>query len=250
MPPAFDVEGRGAVHLRAGVAVFDGEFGEGGGNIERGQGRRGFGDQFGLRHHFLHQIGEELQFQRQRFSGGLGDFLLKIGKFGGCEARGVRHRLAVDESLFISVELVGVRGRGLDVIAEDVVVLDLEAGDAGFLRVFRLQSCDMAAAVVAELHEFVELRRIAAGDKAAVARQHGQIGGEGALELVDQRMVRAPQGERLKRGFEALRQVVRVDEFVQLHGLRQGVADGGKVARAAALEAEAGDGALDVGAVL
>ncbi len=73
--------------------------------------------------------------------------------------------------------------RGLDEIAEKVVVLDLELPDAGFVGVGRLQSRDHAAAFVAQASRFVERGRRAWADEPAVALEKRQIVGERGLEI-------------------------------------------------------------------
>ena len=61
--------------------------------------------------------------------------------------------------------------RYLDVIAEHVVVADLQIRDAGLAGIAALERGDQLAALVTERLELVELRRVARRDKAAVARQ-------------------------------------------------------------------------------
>ncbi len=58
---------------------------------------------------------------------------------GGAEARGVRHRLAPREAQRGEIELVGVRRRHLDVVADHVVVPDLQRRHAGRRPVLGLQ---------------------------------------------------------------------------------------------------------------
>jgi hypothetical protein len=63
--------------------------------------------------------------------------------------------LAVDEKLFLRHQLFGVRGRDFDIIADDVVVLDLKACRAAFFGVVLLKRAMTPAAVVAQRDELV-----------------------------------------------------------------------------------------------
>ena len=76
----------------------------------------------------------------------------------------------------------GLLGGRVDVIAEDVVVLKLQAGDAGFLGVARLQSGDDFAAIVAQCACFIERRVVARSDEAAIAGEQRQIWRERAAQ--------------------------------------------------------------------
>ena len=98
---------------------------------------------------------------------------------------------------FARQQLVGLRRRHFDVIADHLIVPDLEVRRAAGCRIFLLQTGDQLAAVVAQRDKLIKLRRIASRDEISVARQQRQIGGKRALQPVDQRMMFA---KRLRRG--------------------------------------------------
>jgi hypothetical protein len=72
------------------------------------------------------------------------DALLEIGKLGGGEAHRAGHRLAMDEGR-IGPQLLAVLRVDLDVVAQNVIVAELERGDAGRRGVARLQRRDVLA---------------------------------------------------------------------------------------------------------
>ena len=82
---------------------------------------------------------------------------------------------------------LALRLRRLDVIAEKIVVLDLELADARLLRVRGLHLGDHAAAFVAERAGFVERRGRARAHEAAVAPDERQVVGERAFEIAFER---------------------------------------------------------------
>jgi hypothetical protein len=69
----------------------------------------------------------------------------------------------------------GLLGRRVDVIAKHAIVLELQAGDAGFFGVAGLQSGDDLAAVVTQRARFIEYGIVSRRDETAVAREQRQI---------------------------------------------------------------------------
>ena len=112
-----------------------------------------------------------------------------------------------------------------------------------------LQRRHDAARVVAQLPCFVEGEVVAGADEASVARHQRQVVGEGGAEQHAQARVDAPgvRGGPGQRGGE-LRLVEQAPG--QRAGGGQAVAQGGQVARAAAAEAQARQGAGHVGRAL
>ena len=88
---------------------------------------------------------------------------------------------------------LALRLRRLDVVAEHVVVTDLELADAGLPGVSRLQVGDDPPALVAQGARLVERRQRAGADEAAVAFDERQVVGERRLEA---RQSSAPQSAR------------------------------------------------------
>ena len=126
---------------------------------------------------------------RQGPVGGVGDLGLEIGKLRRCEAHGAGHGLAVEEACLGSVPLrhrPGIARCDLDEISKDIVVLDLQRSDAGFLGVALLERGDHATRLVAQGAHFVQLAMATIAQETAiplqkrkVVGQHaGQFGGE------------------------------------------------------------------------
>src|SRR5262249_51198274 len=134
--------------------------------------------------------------------------------------------------------------------AEHVVVPDLQVGNAGLPAIARLELEDQLAAVVPERAELVELGAIALGDEAAVAGHERQVGAERALEPLDQHPVMAELGGERREIARARQAVLDLEPRAQRLGGGQPVAQAGEIARAAAAEAEARQGAADIRAAL
>ena len=131
--------------------------------------------------------------------------------------------------------------RDLDEIAKNVVVPDLERGGPGVGGIARLQAGHRLAAVVAERPEPVEFAVITGGHEAAVASGQGQFG----AECRSQRGNGPVMAPECGAGFRQQRRR-GIQQAGNLARERERVADGRQVARAAASEAEAREGPLDV----
>jgi hypothetical protein len=77
-----------------------------------------------------------------------------------------------------------VRLRDLDVVAEDLVVADLERADAGARALARLELGDPALAVVAKRAKLVDLGRVAGADEIALPRARGRRVDERAADEI------------------------------------------------------------------
>ena len=185
MAALLHVEGAAVVDQRPAPALGDREIGERGGRVERGEGLRREGQRFGARRHLADEIVEHGELEGERLVGGAGDALLEIAERHGGEAHGARHGLAVDEGGVLQ-QLVGMGAGGLDVVAEHVVVADLQGRYSGIAAIAAFQLDDQAAAGVAQGAQLVELRRIGRRDEAAVAGEQRQIGGERAGQAIHQ----------------------------------------------------------------
>ena len=93
-----------------------------------------------------------------------------------------------------------VRVRDLDVIAEDLVVADLERGDFRALDLARLEARDPALAVALDRAQLVEFGGIAFADEAAFLQEHRRVGGDGGA---DERARLVHRVEPLADGAEA-----------------------------------------------
>src|SRR5262249_15029747 len=152
MPSAHDLEPAPGIDPWPAPALDRRELRKPGGRIEESQGECRARDLLAARERFGDEIVEELQLQCQGLVGGGQDFALELAQLRRCEAHGARHGLAMNETL---PELRRLRRRHLDVIAEDVVVPDLEARDAALRGVAALQARDETAALVAQALELV-----------------------------------------------------------------------------------------------
>ena len=126
---------------------------------------------------------------------------------------------------------------------------DLQGAHAGLLGVAGLQGGDHAARFVAQRARLIE-RRIAAGaHESAVALEQRKLVGKRVRKLGGERRIRPPQRRRGLR--ELGRQRAILHECLRDHARRSDpVADGGKVARAAAPEHESRQRAGEIGRCL
>ena len=237
MAAAFDGEGERSVDLGPAIALGLGENREGGGDVEHGERLGDRADGLGRIGDRLRELVEDREFDGERPFAGAGDPRLEVGELGGGEADGAGHGLAVDETgvLRRRQEAFGVVGADLDEIAEHVVVLDLQTANLGLAGVARLQAGNHPAALVAEPPRLVELGVVAVADEAAVALQMRQIWPERGGEGFDQPGRRRGDGGR-RRG--DLLGEGAVQPAGDPPGGGETVADGGEIARAAAVEGE------------
>ena len=247
MAALLHVEGAAVIDQRPAPAPGDREIGERGSRVERGEGPRGERQRFGARRHLADEIVEHGELEGERLVGGAGDALLEIAERHGGEAHGARHGLAVDEGGVLQ-QLVGMGAGGLDVVAEHVVVADLQGRYSGVAAIAAFQLDDQPAAVVAQGAQLVEFRRIGRRDEAAVAGEQRQIGGERAGQAIDQLDVMAEIAAHARQPRRQRRQLRRpFEQRAQFRRFGQRIADGREIARAAAAEAEARERALEIG---
>ncbi len=81
--------------------------------------------------------------------------------------------------------------RHFDVIAEHVVVPDLERRDTSLTGIAPLQFRDQLARIVAQAAQLIQFARIFFRDEAAIARIERQVLRQGARQHIDQRVMRA-----------------------------------------------------------
>ncbi len=83
----------------------------------------------------------------------------------------------------------GMGGRGFDEIAQHVVVLDLQRGDARLGNVIGLHGGDDAAAFVAQLAGFIQFGVITRCDETAITGQQRRFGDKRVVQQVNQRVM-------------------------------------------------------------
>ena len=134
-------------------------------------------------------------------------------------------------------------GGCFDEIAQHVVVLDLEALHAGLADEIGLHSGDHAATLVAQPAGLVEFLVMARRDIAAVAGQKRRLGHERLVQQVDQRVMADQRGCGLAQN----RARILGHQGGNRRALAQTGADGGQIARAAAIKCDARQGAVHIG---
>ena len=143
-----DLEGAALVDLRL-CPVFRGrKVGKSGGKIGFGQRAGGGGDGAGLGKDLAFQGIIVTLFNLQRVVGGVEDSRFQLVQRKGGKADLPGGGLAVDEQIGHRAQAVFMGGRDFDEVAQDVVVLDLQAGNAGFFGVVGLHAADDATAFV------------------------------------------------------------------------------------------------------
>ncbi len=197
------------------------------------------------------QLGEHLLLEAERAIGRGDDAALGLHQLGRGEADGAGHGLAMPEGVRQGLAQQSLRlcVRHLDVEAQDVVVAHLEGPDAGLLQVLGLQRRHHLAAVVAQRAGLVEIGAETRSHEAAVAALMRGIVDQRTGEQVGKvapasRQASGDVGERLRQA-DAAGAVTQQTRACR--GRRQPVAHGSQVARASALQGEAGDGPRDVG---
>ena len=152
-----------------GPVALDGELRERGGDVDIGDRRAEGSKALAFGKTGVAQPLEGVELERQRPVGGRGDPRLELDERVGGEAQRPGHGLAVDEGRVEGglEQRLALRLRRLDVVAEEVVVPDLELPDARLLDIGRLHLGDHPPALVAERARLVERRQAARADEAA-----------------------------------------------------------------------------------
>jgi hypothetical protein len=177
---------------------------------------------------------------------GVEDLGFHLGQFDRGKADLVRGGLAVDKGFGQGgrQHFIGM-GRGyFDEIPQDVVMLDLEGGNACGRHELLLHLGDNAAAFVAQGADLVQFGVIAGCDKSAITGQKRWFGDQRLIQQVDQ-IIMAPQ--TLDGLGQEIGQIRGIGFFCQLAGFCQTVADGSQITRAATVKREAGQGAFKIG---
>ena len=141
---------------------------------------------------------EDFQFAGEGPVGGCRQVTFQFSKFGGGEPHRLRRCLAMNE-LFVLHQLFSMCVANIDMIAEDIVVLDLERGNAGRLAITLLQGRNQPAAFIAKPAQLVQRRIKAAAYKSAVPCQQWRIIGKRRRQLCRQR------GRSHHRGMQAVK---------------------------------------------
>ena len=160
-----DLDDAGLVHVGAAVVVSHRHGGEGGQGIDLRHRRGGFLDAGGRVGDLLTQLREQLVFQGHHPLGGRQDLVLQILQLLGDEPLAVHQCLLADVCIRHLV-LKGVAD--FNVIAEHLVVADLQGADAGGLFLLGLHLRDDALAALQDVPQAVHLFVKAVPDEAAL----------------------------------------------------------------------------------
>ena len=145
------------------------------------------------------KILEHLVLKRQRSFGGLQDLRCLFRQFGARKPHRTCQGLTVNKGLRMGRlhQFIAVFGADIDMIAEHIVVFDLEAGDPCLAAVFYLKRRDQSPAFAAQRPEFVERCMVLFSHEATVAGQERRFRHKGFLQLIQQPMIRVQPGQRL-----------------------------------------------------
>ena len=183
MPSVAHTNPQTSVDCGAHVAAMPCDFRQRHHRVEFANGASGFEDRRGVRLQVAQQLREnlELEFLERRFR--RQNLALEFLERGRGEALGADQSLL---ALVVGGHALEIRFRDLDVVAENIVVADLQRRDAGALALCRLQFCDHAARAGREAAQFVDLGAQASANHVAVARIDGRLVGQRRCDLRDQ----------------------------------------------------------------
>ena len=169
MAAVVDLDHAGIVHHRAAVAVFDRDDGKRRERVKLRDRGGGLLDALGARADLVAQGGEDLVFERVVTLPRGQDLLLQVLELLRDVALAVDERLLAD----VGVGHLILEGIGdLDVVAEDLVVADLQRADAGAFLFLRFNGGEQPLAAGENVVQAVDLGVEALADEAALA--HGE----------------------------------------------------------------------------
>ena len=197
MAAGLDLEDRLGGDLGATVAVPGGQLGQSGQHVELGQDSARLDQARGFGRDPVAQGREQLVFELEGALLGPGDLVLVFLELGGDVALGVLDGLLADVVAGDAPALgLGLGVRDLDVVAEDLVVSDLEALDSGPANLVGLKLGDPRLTPLGVRTQLVELRVVAVADQAAFLDGQRRVVVEGRFDL-------GPDlGTELERGLE------------------------------------------------
>ena len=96
-------------------------------------------------------------------------------EFVGGKPRRARHGLAMTEKVAHGNQLVGMRLRHFDEIAQHAIMLDLELRHIRLLAILGFQACDDAAGFMRQRAQFIQRRMDIGFYEAAIAGEIGRL---------------------------------------------------------------------------
>ncbi len=150
----------------------------------------------------------------KRVNAGFGDAARFLMQGERVEAHGAGHSLTMGEAAVGFQQLIRVTLGHFDEIAEDVVVLDLEGGDACLLSIFCFKRGDCPARIARDPAQFVQRRVIAGGDISALSPLSGRRRHQRPFEMIHQRAMAAEIGQQR---FKQHRQILPPRKPIRSH---------------------------------
>src|SRR5208282_3190268 len=187
MPSLADAHSARGIHRGPHVAAPARDFGQRRERIELAHRARRFEYRAALSLQVAQQFGEELQLQLAQARLRRKNLAFQFLQSRRGEALGADQRLL---ALVVGRSAIEMALGYLDVVAEDVVVTDLERGNAGARALGRLQLRDYRARARGERAQLVDLGVEAAMDDVAVARIYRRLVADGRVDLLDQGRIR------------------------------------------------------------
>ena len=239
MTPLLDQQPGSVVHHGPDVAALRRQGGEGDEHVEFGESLGSLLQQRYLVRDLIPQGGEDLVFEIDGPLPGVENFVLVFLELGSDVAFAVLQGLLAD---VVFGDVVLVRVGDLEVVAEDLVVADLQVGDRGAVDLFLLVAGEPLAALGAHHPQLIELLAVPFPDHAAFPELEGRLVPESLLQ---------PDAE-LGQGRHALADAgddCRVQGSEQLLDPRydlQGVGQGAQVPGVGAAVADPGADSLEV----
>ena len=205
MPPALHHKGMACIHLWLHPVLCRGQIGQGGGQINLRQGPRRARDRAAL----LQNCGSKrlivTLFDLDRMVPSIQNPRLNLAQGQGGEPYLIGRGLPMNEGFRQGrgEHLIGMGCRRLDEIAQHIVVLDLQALNAGRRNVIGLHPGNHAAPLVAQLPRLVQLCIESRGDKAPVPHQKRRLRDQRLLQKRAQHLMphQRPRRRREERRY-------------------------------------------------
>ena len=134
--------------------------------------------------------------------------------------------------------------RGFDEVPQNVVVFDLQRRDRSLTNVLLLHACDDGTTFITQFARFVQIFVVTAGNEPAISDQKGRFGYQRRVQKIYQVLM----ADQIGRSFgKVFWKIQRASLICNGFGVRQRVAYRGQIARAAAAQSQAGQGAIKIG---
>ena len=241
MPAARNVELEPLPHLGPDIAFIDSKVRKSRQHIDPRRNRGDITEAACMTTNRVRHLVKELQLDRKRLPRRIGNARRQIGELGIRVPLRLRSRLPMDEAA-TSVrrfQLLGIRHRDFDVIAEHVVVPHFQRRNAGLRLEPSFKINDHKPRVISQLAELVQRAMRAFRNKAAIARHQRQVDTKIRQQHVADRLQRIARREQashlvLQRTRQCLQDAsLPPDGVRQRKRMRESLTDGTEIPRAA-----------------